>query len=295
MSVEIDSPAIEDLGPISSSLEDMLTEVSIEVANNPDFIEEGRLSRRSDLGEVSFINMKLLALAGKVGEEFLGGPPPIESIALVSVVTDADTYNEHTRDTKAASHWHQDFIETDTGFYSTPEGATRLIIPMIEGPLYAVGRIGVINAVKIEAVESPKTPDRQAALAAGASVLGADGVLMKSEEDPRGGDIHKAMPGRAYIIPSSSVHKSPVKLPEGRVFFQLDIPTPDLTRAGELQVVHDFIISGTGKPPQPAVLRSTEKPGMYNIGNSVFGTRLVRIAELQDQQAQDGAVDHHRV
>jgi hypothetical protein len=97
-----------------------------------------------------------------------------------------------------------------------------LIVPTLRGPLFAVGEVEVSDAVKIEALANPGSPDREAALSAGSTVLGADEVLMKSAADPKGGEIYEAEPNRAYVVPAESVHKSNPILPTGRIFFQLD-------------------------------------------------------------------------
>jgi hypothetical protein len=47
----------------------------------------------------------------------------------------------------------------------------------------------------------------------------------------------------------------------------------------EYEVLEDFPVSGTGKTPEPAVLQETGQPSVYDIANSVLGTRIIRISE----------------
>jgi hypothetical protein len=204
------------------ALEADIQRVALEAVRNPGYTEQGRFSRRVTFGGRTESDTELHRLATQIGDDYLGTKPGPGSFAVISTVTDAVAFNRRTQGSKAASNWHQDFVVTETGFFSPSPDTTRVIIPMLAGPLYAVGKVGVVNAIKIEATTPPDLPDRHAALLAGPTVIGADGVLIKSEEDPFGGEIFEAKPDRVYIMPPSSVHKTNPRLPQGRIFFQLD-------------------------------------------------------------------------
>jgi hypothetical protein len=218
---EILSLPMEDLGNVPDSTKTALNDLVEAIVADPGYIEPGRLSKRIVLGQDKD-DIGLEDFAVTIGESYLNEKPRDGSIALVSVVTNAEKYGSHTQNSKAASNWHQDFVVRERGFFFPPEDAGRLVIPTLSGPTCVVGEICVTNALKIEEVVPPQKPDRAKALESGPTVLGADEVLIKSEHDPLGGEKIETEPNRIYIIPSSNIHKAPEVLPEGRVFFQLD-------------------------------------------------------------------------
>ena len=216
------SPRLEDRGSLTADLESHMRQVASAVVERPGYVEHGRLSQRVALDENQKHDTGLHDLAIRISETYLGAPPAPGSVAVISTVTDAAAYRRHTQTVKAASYWHQDFALTDRGFFFPKKESTRLIIPMLAGPLCAVGQVSLGNVIQISATEPPHTPDRERALNAGITVVGADGVLIKSEIDPVGGTVLEAVPNRAYVVPHTSIHKSNPVLPEGRIFFQLD-------------------------------------------------------------------------
>jgi hypothetical protein len=218
----IESPALEDLGAISSALDSYIEKVALDAVENPGYVEVGRHSRRVSFDGNKRHDTLLHELAIEVGKEYLGIEPAPGSTAVISTVIDANTYAKHTQDSKAASHWHQDFVDTERGFFFPDPTARRLIIPMLAGTLEAVGTLSFLNPIIIPSVEPPEISNRVKALNMGVTVMGADGVLMKSEIDPLGGEIIEAEANRAYLIPHNSVHKTNPVLPKGRIFFQLD-------------------------------------------------------------------------
>jgi hypothetical protein len=222
MRVRIDSPPIIDYGEVPLDVNTQIAEIAQRALVSPGFVEDGRASRRIVLGENSEEDTRLHELALRLGEDYLGATPNPGSIAVISLVHDAAAYRRYTQASKAATYWHQDFVERDGGFFFPPENQTRLIIPSIVGSLCAVGPLEVINGVKIDARPDSGEPDKNATLNAGPTVIGSDGVLMKSEEDPLGGEIYQTEPDRVYVIPHATVHKANPVLPRGRILFQLD-------------------------------------------------------------------------
>jgi hypothetical protein len=189
---------------------------------DPGFTEPGRLSRRVSWEADSSNDTPLHRFATHLGEAYLDHEPGIGSTAVVSTVTDGSVFARHTQDKKAASNWHQDFVTTERGFFFPPDNTTRLIIPTLSGPLYATGQVSFDEAIRVAAIDTSETIDREAALDAGRTVIGTDGVLIKATDDPVGGTIREAAPERIYVIPATSVHKANPVLPTGRIFFQLD-------------------------------------------------------------------------
>lgn len=106
-----------------------------------------------------------------------------------------------------------------------------MIVPFLKGPEFAVGELEFFDPVHIEAVEPPEVADRAAALQAGATVVGADGVLLKAEALPAATvaadslpyEVYAAESNQVYAIPPMNVHRASPSLPQGRIFFQLDI------------------------------------------------------------------------
>lgn len=215
---EIESPPFVDLGYLPDELLHTMTDLANKVVENPGYAEKGRLSRLIPLHGFAQEFEDLAQFANSVSAAFLKSKPRAGSATLLSVVTDAEEFKKYTEMDKAASSWHQDFDTTATGFYFPTDSRTRLVIPLSAGTIYATGNLSFDNITQIASGQDIRRSD---ALDAGQTVIGADGVLVRSEVDPTGGTIHIAEPGKAYVIPKQSVHKSP-PLPTGRIFFQLD-------------------------------------------------------------------------
>ena len=94
-----------------------------------------------------------------------------------------------------------------------------MIIPFLAGTECAIGKVRFDNVVQIDS----GVVNKSEALNAGPTVIGPDGVLIKSEASPIGGSTYFIEPGKVYVIPKESVHKTPDNLPNGRMFFQLDV------------------------------------------------------------------------
>lgn len=218
----IESRPLEDRGVVRPSLATYLEHVAFEAVRDPGYREIGRLSQRVHFDESQDNDTLLHQFATEVGKEFLGLEPALGSTATISIVTNASSYMDHTQAHKAASHWHQDFINTDRGFFFPNPSATRLVIATLAGTIEAVGTLKFYDAVTIGSFDPSHTPDKEAALSRGKVVIGTDGVLMKSECEPDNGEIQEAKTDRAYVIPHSSVHKTNPVMPDGRIFFQLD-------------------------------------------------------------------------
>jgi hypothetical protein len=221
MSFAINSPDVRDCGVVLASLEEAIEEVAAEAVRDPGFVEAGRSSRQVTFNETGN-ESSLHKLATRVADAHLDLALRPGSVAVISTVVDAEAYRAHTRDSKAATNWHQDFVQTPEGFFFPSLDRTRLVVPMSKGPIYAVGELTVADATQINPVSPPQLSDKEAALAAGPTVTGADGVLMKSEADPIGGTIYEAKPNRVYVMPPTTVHKSHPDLPEGRIFLLID-------------------------------------------------------------------------
>jgi hypothetical protein len=222
MTFPIESPPMIELGEPPLHIEALIHDMVSDVRTNPGYTEPGRLSRRIILGtQEDHPLLRKLAMAA--GETFLDCRPEAGSLAVVSVVTDAEAFREASQNSKAATNWHQDFESEAEGFFFPPADRTRLIIPTLVAPAYKTGSLKIEGAIHIPAEEDPsQSADKAAALSAGPVVLGADGVLMKSEPEPAGGELRTVEPNGVYIIPRDNVHRAPLELPTGRVFFQLD-------------------------------------------------------------------------
>ncbi|HVV67241.1 MAG TPA: hypothetical protein VHB72_04205 [Candidatus Saccharimonadales bacterium] len=221
-SVEINSPPLINLGELPSRTVDDIQSLADEVAIHPGYSEAGRASRRVEFTAGEENATDLHVLAAELGHEYIGIEPGPGSVALISTVTNAELFRTHTQNQKAACNWHQDFVLTDRGFYHIPEEVTRLILPMQAGPFYAEGQMAIARAFELPEVEPPTPIDREKALKMAPSVIGADGVLIKSEKQPTGGKVTEAKPNCAYIVPRDSIHKTNPRVPQGRIFFQLD-------------------------------------------------------------------------
>jgi hypothetical protein len=61
----------------------------------------------------------------------------------------------------------------------------------------------------------------------------------------------------------------------------------DLAPRDVLDVLDDLVLSGSGQEHEDAIIRVTGRTGVYDITNSVFGTRLVIISEAFPQASSD--------
>ncbi len=219
------SPPMENYGRLTASISEHLNDVAERIRSEPGYtLAPGRVSSRFSYQSDGEISTPLLHLATEISKFYLGKIPLRGSVASLSVITDIDAFNEHTRTVNniASVNWHNDFKLVGHGFYHPPEGSNRIIIPMEAGPLCALGHLQIINAVQVEPVAQPAIPDQADALNLGPTVIGADGVLMKVVEDPEGAQIIQVAPDYVYGVPDTTVHKTYPIIPNGRIFFQLD-------------------------------------------------------------------------
>ncbi len=213
MRFEVHSPPMEKLGPIKPSLMGQMASVAEEVVRKPRHQEPGRASWRTHVG-VDPDGGMLEEFAVLVGERYLGRAPRRGAVATLSVVTDPDLFRTATRARKIAFYWHQDVLFDENNFFKRKEGPVLNIAHGV-GTHSAEGHLIFDRAVQVEPNISKKD-----ALAAGETVIGADGVLFMSQVDPSGGTIFQTEPGVYYV--GNNVHKAAASSPKGRIFYQMD-------------------------------------------------------------------------
>jgi len=166
----------------------------------------------------------LLDLAAELSIYYLNAEPHSGDIATISVVTDGEVFAQHTKHTKAANDWHQEFIRTEKGFFLLPEHTHLLVVALMAGTMCVRGVATFTNPVVLEEVPSGnEVPTKEEALLLGDTVIGAQDVLMKSKHDPVGAEnIYELQPRHAHLMSAGTIHKLPPDHPTGRTFFRLD-------------------------------------------------------------------------
>lgn len=213
MKVEVYSPPVQILEPITDGLIAQLNPVVKELAQRPRYAEPGRASWRTKIGADDGGDM-LERVVYELSEQYLGRPPKQGSVAFLSVVTDSKLFQEQARLSKRASFWHQEVVDTPNGSMRAP--GNRLNIAHAVGTLTAVGNLIFENAVKLP----PGPLSRDAVLNAGDTVLSPDGSVIKALETPPGGEIIQAE--GVFLLHPDTLHKATEDLPKGRIFLQMD-------------------------------------------------------------------------
>lgn len=213
MRLEVYSPPMQRLGSINDDLMSTLGPLAEEVVAHPRYEEPGRASWLISVGDGND-NGALERFAHEVGYEYLGRPPKRGARAVLAVVTNSKLFQTRNRKLVAFA-WHQEVQESHRGIVHTP--GDRLNIAHQVGTRSAVGDLVFDPVVQLEARPMNKNEARNI----GPIVIGPDGVLLKSETDPQGGEIISTEPG-VYILPRDAVHTGDELLPEGRIFFQMD-------------------------------------------------------------------------
>lgn len=221
MAVRVFSPEILELGEASTSIKSTLKQLAQSVKERPGFTEGGRVSRQESLDEKED-SEGLIGFARSLVKEFFGVSPQKNSSVTCSVLTDPQRFRRHTRDHKIASFWHQDFVTTENGFFFAPDNTARLILTTEKGPLYMAGEVALADPLKVDELMA-KRIDKRKIVDLAPVVLGNDGVLLKSEPDPIGGEVISAPPERIFLLPGTTIHRTDPVLPAGRIFFQVDV------------------------------------------------------------------------
>ncbi len=213
MVIQLESPPLEILAPLSDELIARLEPVVDEVMRIPTRIEPGRTNLRILYGETG-IGGELERLANDLSTGYLGRPPRLGSTAFLSVVTDGELFSQEGRPTKRASYWHQEVRDTPAGSIFVP--GKRLNIAHAVGTEALIGILTVDDAVQLP----PGAIGRDISLQLGRAILGVDGSLVKSDDVPQGGELTIAH--GVFLVSPRTVHRAPEYHPTGRIFFQMD-------------------------------------------------------------------------
>jgi len=222
--VKINSPDVIKHGPVSDRLATFIHSAAADAVAAPSHVEAGRLSRRIVIGHDDHASeaAHLAQLARRASESILQQPLRPGSVALISMITDAEAFKVNEYPYKAASYWHQDFAIGPTGAYGLPANLTRLIIPIGVGFRYVTGDLRFYGGEQLGEHQQGAVFNKAGMLALAPVITNHDGTLLKSDKDPEGGVMYEAAAGHAFILPNETVHRAHADLPNGRIMFMLD-------------------------------------------------------------------------